>query len=274
MTDQPDPNLADYYRQAESWADDRAAGSARERRLGWIVAAVLGAVALCEAIALVVLLPLKTSVPYTLLVDKQTGYVQQLQPLERQTIAPDAALVRSFLVQYVIAREGFDIDALKDSYRKVALWSSGEARSQYLAGMQASNPASPLASLPRRALVNVEVRSVNALGPDTYQVRFATIRTDPGGQPRQTGIWAAVIKYRFSGEAMSAADRLVNPLGFQVLRYDRAAELEPVLALPVAVPAPGTAPNLSQAPLPGNLQSAPPQAAPSQPLRLERRPGQ
>lgn len=270
MTEQPDPKLADYYRQAESWADDRAAGTARERRLGWIVAAVLGAIALLEAIALVVLLPLKTIEPYTLLVDRQTGYVQQLKPLERQTITPDAALVRSFLVQYVIAREGFDIDALKDSYRKVALWSSGEARSQYLSGMQASNPVSPLATLPRRALVNVEIRSVNALGADIYQVRFATIRTDPGGQPRQTGIWAAVIKYHFSGEAMNAGDRLVNPLGFQVLRYDRAAELEPVMVLPAETPGASLGPAASPPALPGGSA----QPATPQPALRERKVGQ
>ena len=242
MTEQPDPKLADYYRQAESWADDRAAGASRERRLGWIVAAVLGLTALLEAVALVVLLPLKTVEPYTLLVDRQTGYVQQLKPLERQFITPDKALVRSFLAQYVIARESFDIDALKDTYRKVALWSAGEARGQYLTGMQATNPSSPLAQLPRRALLNVEIRSVSSLGPDTALVRFGTVRTDPGGQPRQTGIWAAVVKYRFSGEAMIAADRLVNPLGFQVLRYDRNAELEPVLAATPATPATGAAP--------------------------------
>lgn len=240
MTDQADPKLAEYFREAESWADDLAQANARQRRLGWIVAAVLGTIALLEAVAIVVMLPLKTVEPYTLLVDRQTGYVQQLKPLERQTITPDAALVRSFLVQYVIAREGFDIDALKDSYRKVALWSSGEARGQYIAGMQASNPSSPLAALPRRAVVNVEIRSVSSLGPDTALVRFATIRTDPGGQPRQAGIWAAVVKHRFSGDAMSAADRLVNPLGFQVLRYDRNAELEP--ALPPAATFPEAAP--------------------------------
>lgn len=256
MTDQPDPNLADYYRQAESWADDRAAGAAREQRRGWIVAAVLGGIALLEAIALALLLPLKTIEPYTLLVDRQTGYVQHLKPLERQTIAPDAALVRSFLVQYVVAREGFDIDALKDTYRKVGLWSAGDARSQYLQGMQASNPASPLASLPRRAVVNAEIRSVSSLNADTALVRFATLRTDPGAQPRQTGIWAAVIKYRFSGEAMSAADRLVNPLGFQVVRYDRNAELEPSLAAqPVTA---GVVQGASPAPASAKIEMRPP----------------
>ena len=50
--------------------------------MAWIVATVALVVALFEALALIVLTPLKTVVPYTLLVDKQTGYVQELKPLD------------------------------------------------------------------------------------------------------------------------------------------------------------------------------------------------
>lgn len=227
MNEDKDTRLADYYREAGSWAEDRERAASRERRLGWIVAGVAGAVALLEAVAIVVMLPLKTVEPYTLLVDKQTGYVEALKPLERQTITPDRAMVRSFLAQYVIAREEFDIDSLKESYRRVALWSAGDARTQYIAGAQASNPASPLATLPRRSLVQAEIRSISSLGSDTALVRFSTVRTDPGGQPQPPLLWAAVLKYRFSGAEMSAADRLLNPLGFQVVRYQRDAEIVP-----------------------------------------------
>src|SRR3546814_6281119 len=63
-------------------------------------------------------------------------FVQQLKPLDAETISADRALTQSFLVQYVIAREGFDIDALQSDYRKVALWSSGSARQTYLSDIQ------------------------------------------------------------------------------------------------------------------------------------------
>ena len=39
--------------------------------------------------------------------------------------------------------------------------------------------------------------------------------------------WASVVKYRFSGAAMGEDDRLLNPLGFQVIRYHRDAEILP-----------------------------------------------
>lgn len=227
----PALDLDEYYKQAASWAEDRERDIAASRKVAWIFAGVAAAVAFAEAVALVILLPLKTVEPYTLLVDRQTGYVEQLKPIESRTIDPDAALIRSFLVQYVIARESFDIDALKDNYRKVALWSAGDARTRYINEMQATNPESPLAKYPRTALVDVKILSVSSLEGDSAMVRFVTQRSDSSssGQPAQN--WVAIIRYGFSGAAMSAEDRLTNPLGFQVMRYRRNAEtlLEPVV---------------------------------------------
>lgn len=249
--------LADYYAPADSWAADREQAEASSRKVAWIVAGVASAIALIEAVAIVTMLPLKTVVPYTLLVDRQTGYVQALKPLEREVVAPDTALVRSFIAQYVIARESFDIDALRDTYRKVGLWSAGEARDSYIAGMQASNPLSPLASLPRQSLIEVQIRSVTSLNADTTLVRYSTFRTDPGGQRQAPQVWAAVIKYRFSGDAMSAEDRLLNPLGFQVVRYRRNEELAPPEVPPApaqAVASAQVAPAAQGLPRPGNAQ--------------------
>jgi len=116
---------------------------------------------------------------------------------------------------------------VNENYRKVALWSAEEARTRYLSEMQASNPLSPLASLPRRALVQVQIRSISSLNADTSLVRFSTTRSDPGAQAQAPQLWAAVIKYRFNGAALAAEDRMINPLGFQVVRYRRDAETLP-----------------------------------------------
>lgn len=226
----------EIYRESATWAADRRAASERSRTLAWTIAGIATAVALIEAIALAALTPLKREVPYTLLVDRQTGAVEALKPLEQETIAPDAALTRSFLVQYVIARESFDRDTLVPNYRKVALLSTGEARARYLASMRASNPASPLASLPRNANIDVLIRSVSSLTGNRSLVRFSTVRTDPGGRGQVAQHWVAVVSYRYTEAEMSADDRLLNPLGFQVIRYRRDPETLPE-ELPVDRPA-------------------------------------
>lgn len=224
MIDKSHKKLTDYFKASEGWAHDQQEAQRKSLTFAWMAAAVLGFIAIVEGIALVVMLPLKSVVPYTLMVDRQTGSVELLKPLERQSVAADQALTRSFLAQYVIAREGFDINSLQADYRKVGLWSAGEARQLYMQTMQAGNADSPLSRYPRNAVVDVKITGVSSLSPQTSLVRYATIRRDGASQQQTPQYWQAVITYRFSHDAMTVDDRLLNPLGFQVTRYRRNME--------------------------------------------------
>lgn len=260
MNKQSREALDAYYTEAGSWAQDREAELVRSRRTAWLIAWIAIAVAVLLAIALVVLMPLKSVQTVTLLTDRQTGFVQVVDPINPERITPDSALTRSFLTQYVTAREGFDVDSVQTDYRRVALWSSGEARSTYVASQQAGNPDSPLARYPRSTVVQTLVKSISSLGPNVAMVRFETRRRDQGGQAQPPAYWVAVVNYRFTGEPMRMEDRLINPLGFQVLRYRRDPEappppepapqpVQPVLIRPVPVgPAPQPAPPQPQRP--------------------------
>ncbi|HUD90841.1 type IV secretion system protein [Sphingobium sp.] len=256
--------LDTYFEQARSWSEDRTDALRSSRRTAWIVAIVAVAVALLEALALVLLVPLKQVEPYTLMVDRQTGYVQALKPLEPQLLSSKAALTQSFLVQYVIGRESFDINGLQANYRKVALWSTGQARAAYLAQMPASNPRSPLVLYPRSSIVSVRVKSISTIGPNSALVRFDTVRQDAGRPAAAAQPWVTVVRYGYSNAPMSVEDRYVNPLGFQVQSYAVSAEALP----PEPAPTPAAAPSASQMPAgvpsPGRvvIPAPRPQAAP------------
>ncbi|HEX8641134.1 MAG TPA: VirB8/TrbF family protein [Allosphingosinicella sp.] len=272
MNKQSREALEAYYREAGTWAHDRQDSLRASRRTAWVIASGAAIIAVLEAIALIVLMPLKTVEPYTLLVDRHTGFVQALQPLDPQRLSGDTALTQSFLVQYVIARESFDIDALQSNYRRVALWSAETARSSYISQVQASNPESPLARYPRSTVIETRVKSVSPVGPNVAMVRFETFRREQNGQLQPPQAWVAMIRYRYTGEPMRLEDRFVNPLGFQVLRYRRDAEtLPPDEARPSAVPGqarPGaTVPPSATPATPGAAPPAP--VAPPPPAEAE-----
>ncbi|MGZ8325903.1 MAG: virB8 family protein [Allosphingosinicella sp.] len=227
MNEQNREALDAYYKDAATWNRDRLEALHKSQRMAWWVAIGAGTIAVLEAGALILLTPLKTVEPYTLLVDRTTGYVQALKPLDADKVAPDAALTQSFLVQYVIARESFDIDTVTANYNKVAAWSAEQARSGYLSSVQVSNPQSPLVLYPRSTVIETRVKSVSPLGRNVALVRFDTIRRDAGGQVQAPRSWVSVIRYRFSGEPMKLEERFVKPLGFRVLRYRRDAESAP-----------------------------------------------
>ena len=251
-----------YYMEADSWAHDQADALRVSRRTAWRVAFAALLVAVLLALALIVLMPLKTVEPYTLMVDRQTGFVQALKPLDPEQITGDRALTQSFLVQYVIARESFDIDSIQEDYRKVALWSAERARSEYISGVQVSNPGSPLARLPRSSVIETRVKSVSPVGRNVAMVRFETRRRDAGGQVGPASAWVAMIRYRYSGEPMRIEDRFVNPLGFEVLRYRRDAEA--VAPAESGAAAPATVPQLRIVPVSGAPAAVAPAPPPAQ----------
>lgn len=221
---------SDYFDRAVSWAVDSQAQAARSRRTAWIVAGLAAGLAALEAVALAMLVPLKTVQPITLLVDRQTGFTQALDPVSPKRIVADDALTQSLLAQYVMAREGFDRATVSADYRKVALLSGGGARSAYLTEMPATNPRSPFQLYAPGTSVAVRVKSVSKLNPGTAIIRFDTQQQRPqsagvGDGPPQA--WISVVRYRFTDAPMSLEDRLVNPLGFQVLSYRRDMEAPP-----------------------------------------------
>lgn len=247
MMNAPEDIDYDEVDVADSWSHSVTDDLKRSNRRAWMVAIIAALIALLEAIALVILMPLKTVEPYTLLVDRQTGNVEALDPFDEATIGPDAALTRSFLAQYVTARESFDVSSLQEDYRRVALWSAGEARSRYIDQMQPNAPGNPFSYLPRTATVSTEVVSVSSLSANRSMIRFQTTRRDRGSQPLAPQRWVAIIDYEFSGAAMSEEDRLLNPLGFQVTEYRRDAETLPD-AGPAELPPVGAAPRRTDEP--------------------------
>lgn len=226
----------EYFRKAESWATDTRAREARSNRLAYIVASIACAAALFEAVAIALMLPLKTVQPVTLLVDRQTGYVQALDPTSPRRVAADEALTQSFLAQYVTAREGFDRATVASDYKRVALWSTGPARASYLSLMPATNPNSPFQQYRSGTFVQTRVKSVSRLSQGVALVRFDTQLQDRTGRAAPAQPWVAVVRYRYIDAAMRLEDRFVNPLGFQVLSYRRDAEVPTDAVRPSALP--------------------------------------
>ena len=221
------PPVADrksYYAEAASWSQDVHGALRQSRRVAWIIAGVAVAVALLEAIALATLAPLKTVIPYTITVDRQTGYVETIQGLKPGPLTQDAAVTQSMLARYVLARETFDATDLQTNYRMVTGWSQGAARAQYIQQVSGNNPQSPARTLPPTTVVQTTIKSISLLSPTSALVRFETERRDGGAPAGDRRAWAAVIGFKFTGAPMRMEDRLINPLGFQVTSYRRDAE--------------------------------------------------
>lgn len=237
----------------EVWAGRTVEEAQRGRRVAWIVTGLLILICAAQAAAIAIMLPLKEVQPYTILVDRQTGYVETVRGVRLGELAEDEALVHAFLAQYLLARETFDPADFKDRYTRVALWSAEQARTDYVGAYQPGAQGGVLAEMRPGTLVTAKVKNIELMGPNLARVRFETTRRDPGMEAIRQD-YQAIIGYRFVGAPMRMEDRLINPLGFQVITYRRDAEAAPV----AAAPAP-------EAPQPIGLVPTPPSAAKADP---------
>jgi type IV secretion system protein VirB8 len=213
-----------YYAAARSWADSQTDAIARQTRFAWIVAGVASGIALVLAITIALMVPLKSSTPYVLTVDRQTGAIEMATSLSDGRLTQNEAVIQAQLAAYVIARETFDATDLAAKYREVQLASSPGVTATYVAQMQASNPQSPLRTLSPGETVQVTIRSISLMTPGTALVRFVAARRQPDGRAGPERSYVAAISYGFSGRPLRMNDRFVNPLGFQVTRYRRDLE--------------------------------------------------
>lgn len=230
-----------YYADAASWSQDVNGSLRASRNRAYWLAGAAALIAVLEALALVVLTPLKTVVPYTITVDRQTGAAQLARGIELGLLHENEALLQSTLAQYVLARETLDATDLAANYRKVGLWSAGTARTDYLRSMDRSNPASILNGANAATQITVTITSIAPMSPSSALVRFSTDRREGDG-PVTRMEWAAVMQFAFTGGPLSLEDRLLNPLGFQVTRYRRDAESAAprIIAAPPIIVAPAT----------------------------------
>ncbi len=213
-----------YYATALSWADERVTAERRMRRFAWIVAAVAGGIALLLALALLLLVPLKTVEPYVVTVDRQTGAVQMATTVANSKLSENEAVIQAELANYVRTRETFDATDLPTEYRRVQLRSSGPVRNAYIAEMAAANPTSPLRLLSPGDTVRVKIKSVSLLATGSGLVRYDTERTSADGRIVDTRAFVSAIAFGFNSRPLRLEDRFDNPLGFVVTRYRRDSE--------------------------------------------------
>jgi type IV secretion system protein VirB8 len=235
---------AHYYEAASSWAQDTHASLRQSRKTAWIIASVAVGVAGLQAIAMAFLLPLKQSVPYTITVDRETGYVQTARGVELGPISESEAIAQSFAVQYVLARESFEASDYQDKFRKTLMWSQGAAETEYRREWDKANPVGIRNRVRPTTRIKVTVKSVTILGPRSAMVRFDTEQSEGASSGGMLQPWVASITYSFSGKPISEQDRYMNPLGYQVATYRRDAETaQPInVAPPPPPPAAAVAP--------------------------------
>ncbi len=218
MTGVPAFDLKTYFAEARSWDADRLAAARRSQRLAWTVAACACALAIACAGAVAALSPLKSVQPFVVRVDRATGAVDVVTGLKGSDhLTYEEAVTKYWLAIYVRARESWLAGAAEANFRQVSIMSTAAEQGRWADAFRATNPSSPQVVWGDAAEAQVEIRAVSFVSPSIANVRFR--RTLRQGAQVSVSNWIATVAFTYAKAPMAEADRLKNPLGFEVTSY-------------------------------------------------------
>jgi type IV secretion system protein VirB8 len=218
-----EPELQAYFQESQSWEADRAAQQLHSARIAWWVAGAGWACAVCGALALVILMPLKRVDPFVVRVDNTTGVVDVVPAYDGRA-TPQEAVTRYFLTHYVTVCERFNFATAESDYEECGAFHSPQRNQAWYALWTATNPDSPLNVHKGGSTVSVQVKAVSfftrASGlADLAQVRYLkALRAGAGAEDKFTH-WVATVQYAYTPPAKDPRTRRWNPLGFKVIEF-------------------------------------------------------
>ena len=206
-----------YLAEARSWETDKVKVLEKSRKVAWWIAMGSWGMTFFAVIAVFMLAPLKTVVPYVVRVDNATGAVNVVSAMTDSKTNYNEAVNKYFTQWYVRWREGYSIELVNEYYTNVGLMSAGDEPQKYALSFSPRNPTSPFNVYGKTGKVTVKIKSTSFINPNLALVRY--IKQVDNGAAQTTTHWAATIAFHYSGASMSENDRGINPLGFQVTEY-------------------------------------------------------
>jgi type IV secretion system protein VirB8 len=222
-----DEALKDYIDEAASWDIDRSAQTAQRLRIAWWVASAGWSCAVTVAIALMLLMPLKTVEPYVIRVDNSTGIVD-IVPMYAGHADISETVARYLLTHYVTVCESFDFTTAERDYQECGAYHTARRNQEWYAQWNPSNPNSPLNQYKDGTTVRAQITAITfftrASGVNSLaQVRYVKAKHPPGGSEVLTH-WIATIEYAYAAPSHDIKVRQFNPLGFRVVDFRTEAE--------------------------------------------------
>ncbi|MFE4110598.1 virB8 family protein [Kosakonia sp. YIM B13611] len=201
----------------------------RARKGAWLMAAVGFILAAMAVVALIILLPLKTTEIELWSVDKQTGRYEYMTRIKERDIASEESLAHALAAHYVTLREGYNYFALQRDYDDLQLFNSDNVNKEYLDWFN-GDLAPDTVFNQAEYVVYIDIISnvhATATAPDhlaTLRIK-RTIRRIADNSVK-TDFWNIRLTYRYlPRKQLTDSQREINPLGFIVTSYQRDKEL-------------------------------------------------
>ena len=218
-------DIAAYLERSRGLERDHLGELIASRKRAWQVAAGAGILALVAVGAVLGLTPLKQPPEmYVVRVDDATGGIEHVSRLGQPLEDYGQRIAKYFLNSYVLNCEGYSWQTIQEQFDTCALLSSPPIQTAY--GKRFEGPEAVTTRLGTQGTVDVQVHSITLGTNQAAIVRFSKAERDvTTGETTKVRHLIATMAYQYADVPLNEAVARRNPLGFQVTRYDLAADL-------------------------------------------------
>jgi type IV secretion system protein VirB8 len=202
-----------------NWYKDRYQYVVVQRKLLAMVTVLSLLCTLVTVLVIAYLTPLKTVEPFVIQVDQKSGITQTVDPLTVKELTANEAVNNYFIVQYIRARESYNIHDLARAYGIVRVMSeAGRVYQEFLRTADPNNPRSNAARLGGTGSRSIKFKSISYLNPQLVQARILVEeKNESAGINQQHKI--VLVAFEYIKLNLTAEERYINPLGFRVTDY-------------------------------------------------------
>ena len=160
--------------------------------------------------------------PFVIEIDSKTGLATSVDPVTVEEYSANMAVMRSLVIQYIKAHEEYLYPLYDRNFKLVKVFSDPVVYRDYVNRYGSGNPTSPYNTLSKYGSINVIWKSIIFPQIKTAQIRISLDIKDGSNSTNTMQAVDKIILMSFDFKPdnnISAADRILNPLGFVVNMY-------------------------------------------------------
>lgn len=213
-----DKALDSLLKEAASFQESKHVQRGRLLKVAFGLVGVVAVIAVLEAVALAVMMPLKQIQPLMITTYKD-GYAEVIRDFS-ETLTFEKEVDEYFLKEYVSTRETYDWHKMQYIVDYTKAWSEDHVYNEFYS--VATLPNSVLNTLSDKARIDVNITSIN-LNKDAglAVIRLNKTPKKPSGEILDnvpTTYWVAELKYEVQSK-QNQKEREYNPFGYRVTSY-------------------------------------------------------
>jgi type IV secretory pathway component VirB8 len=204
------------------WECSRIEQIEKSEKRAWVVA---GAFALCfgiSIVSIVLMMPLKQTIPYLIRVNATTGEINAMTAVRSKDVSFDEIQDKYWIGNYIRARESYDWHTIENDYLITKELSQKEVFVPVANLYSSDNAPTQVYGNKKRIVIKISSITLNSGNASKVAtVRLSKTLVDNSSNTQlSTSNWVATISYIYNPKYLaSEKSRTLNPFGFTVSSY-------------------------------------------------------